>query len=227
MPGFREQLLRPSIEIFVLVSVRLYRDGIADALQQDRRFRVVGSAASLDSAREALDTYTQAPDLALVDVDLAEGADAARTLRSALARDVDRRARGARERRGRRLVGGGGCLRARLARRVACRVARRSRGGGQGRGARLAAGRCGADPARRLGRGRAHGGERDAAHALRARDRAPDRRGALEQGDRASSLQIELATVKNHVHNILEKLRVSSRTAAVAAARARGELDRV
>ena len=83
MPVFREQLLRPSIEIFVLVSVRLYRDGIADALQQDRRFRVVGRAASLDSAREALDTYTQAPDLALVDVDLAEGADAVRTLRSA------------------------------------------------------------------------------------------------------------------------------------------------
>ena len=75
-------MLRPPIEIFVLVSVRLYRDGIADALQQDRRFRVVGSAASLDSARQALDTYTEAPHLALVDVDLEEGVDAARTLRS-------------------------------------------------------------------------------------------------------------------------------------------------
>ena len=49
----------------------------------------------------------------------------------------------------------------------------------------------------------------------------------LSNKEIASSLQIELATVKNHVHNILEKLRVSSRTAAVAAARARGELDRV
>ncbi len=33
--------------------------------------------------------------------------------------------------------------------------------------------------------------------------------------------------MKNHVHNILEKLSVDSRTEAVAVARARGDLDPV
>jgi hypothetical protein len=46
--------LRPEIEVFVLVGVRLYRDGIVDALRQDPRFRVVGSSASLRTAREGL-----------------------------------------------------------------------------------------------------------------------------------------------------------------------------
>jgi len=49
----------------------------------------------------------------------------------------------------------------------------------------------------------------------------------LSNKEIARSLQIELATVKNHVHNVLEKLHVGSRTAAVAAARASGELDRI
>ena len=43
----------------------------------------------------------------------------------------------------------------------------------------------------------------------------------------ASNLGIEVRTVKNHVHNLLEKLSVERRTQAVAAAIARGELDRV
>ena len=43
----------------------------------------------------------------------------------------------------------------------------------------------------------------------------------------ASALHIELATVKNHVHNILEKLRVGNRTEAVNVARARGELSQI
>jgi hypothetical protein len=33
--------------VFVLVAVRLYRDGIVGALRGDARFRVVGSADSL------------------------------------------------------------------------------------------------------------------------------------------------------------------------------------
>jgi DNA-binding NarL/FixJ family response regulator len=51
----------------------------------------------------------------------------------------------------------------------------------------------------------------------------------VEQGltdkEIARSLGIELATVKNHVHNVLEKLRVSRR--GQAAARLNAALDRI
>ncbi len=47
----------------------------------------------------------------------------------------------------------------------------------------------------------------------------------LSNKEIASALHIELATVKNHVHNILEKLSVGNRTEAVHVARARGELQ--
>jgi two-component system nitrate/nitrite response regulator NarL len=226
VPGFREQLLRPSIEIFVLVSVRLYRDGIADALQQDRRFRVVGSAASLDSAREALDAYTQAPDLALVDVDLAEGADAARTLRAAwpattivalAVRDNDEDVVSWVEAGVSGLVSRDASL-AELLDGVEAAA----------RGEVLVSQPVAAALIRRVA---SVAGERTVANGtlLTRREREIVRLvgQGLSNKAIASSLQIELATVKNHVHNILEKLRVTSRTAAVAAARARGELDRV
>jgi ATP/maltotriose-dependent transcriptional regulator MalT len=47
----------------------------------------------------------------------------------------------------------------------------------------------------------------------------------LSNKEIAGTLRIELPTVKNHVHNILEKLRVERRAEAVSVARARGELD--
>jgi DNA-binding NarL/FixJ family response regulator len=49
----------------------------------------------------------------------------------------------------------------------------------------------------------------------------------LSNKEIAQSLRIELSTVKNHVHNILEKLHVPRRTDAVAAARTRGGLDEI
>jgi two-component system, NarL family, nitrate/nitrite response regulator NarL len=219
-------LLRPPIEIFVLVSVRLYRDGIADALQQDRRFRVVGSAASLDAARQALDTYTEAPDLALVDVDLEEGVDAARMLRS---------------------VWPGTTIVALAVRENDEDVVSWVEAGASGlvsREATLAELLNGVEAAARgeafvsepvaaalIRRVASVAGERTVANGtlLTRREREIVRLigDGLSNKEIASSLQIELATVKNHVHNILEKLRVSSRTAAVAAARASGELDRV
>ncbi len=219
-------MLRPTIEIFVLVSVRLYRDGIAEALQQDRRFRVVGSAASLDSARQALETFTEAPDLALVDVDLAEGVDAARTLRS---------------------VWPGTTIVALAVRENDEDVVSWVEAGVSGlvsRDATLADLLDGVEAAARgevlvsqpvaaalIRRVASVAGERTVANGtlLTRREREIVRLigDGLSNKEVARSLHIELATVKNHVHNILEKLRVSSRTAAVAAARARGELDRI
>ena len=46
----------------------------------------------------------------------------------------------------------------------------------------------------------------------------------LSNKEIASELCIEVATVKNHVHNILEKLHVHRRAEAVSAARDRGEI---
>jgi DNA-binding NarL/FixJ family response regulator len=49
----------------------------------------------------------------------------------------------------------------------------------------------------------------------------------LSNKEIGSRLYIEVATVKNHVHNILEKLRVAHRGDAAVAALARGDLDRI
>ena len=66
------RLLRPGIEVFLLVSVRLYRDGIADALRRDSRFR--GRRQRSVARRHAQrDGLPPSPDVVLVDLDLAEG----------------------------------------------------------------------------------------------------------------------------------------------------------
>jgi DNA-binding NarL/FixJ family response regulator len=222
----RNELLRPSIEIFVLVSVRLYRDGIAEALQQDRRFRVVGCAASLDSAREALETYAEAPGLALVDVDLAEGVDAVRALRNtwpetsivALAvRENDDDVVSWVE------AGVSGLV-SRDATLAELLDGIEAAANGEVLVSKPIAGALIRRVASVAGEPRATNGtlltRREREILLLIGD-------GLSNKAIASSLQIELATVKNHVHTILEKLRVVSRTAAVAAARARGELDRI
>ena len=71
------QLLRPEIEVFVLVAVRLYRDGIADALGRDpplprRRQRRLARGRRA----QQLERLPRPPDVALVDLGLPEGAGA-------------------------------------------------------------------------------------------------------------------------------------------------------
>jgi two-component system, NarL family, nitrate/nitrite response regulator NarL len=66
--------LRHAMDVFVLVPVRLYRDGIADAVARDARFRTVGTAASLAEAREQLVRLERPPDVALIDLGVAERA---------------------------------------------------------------------------------------------------------------------------------------------------------
>ena len=208
------------------MAVRLYRDGIVDAFRGDPRFRVVGSAASLSRARLELDALPARADIALVDLEVAEGVDAVRELR----RDWPSTA-----------------IVALAVREVDDEVVRWVEAGVSGlvtRDATLAQVLdvveaaandevlCTPSVAAALFRriaslssGHAVGGA-PAPDASRARDRRTDRRRPLEQGDRAQ-LHIELATVKNHVHNILEKLHVGRRIEAMTAARARGELGRI
>ncbi len=222
----RERPLRLPIEAFLLVSVRLYRDGIADALRRDSRFLVVGSAASLDDAWEQRRVLAGPPDAALVDLGLAEGAGAARALRNvwpttsivALAvreqeEDVVSWAEAG--------VSGLVSRDATLAELLdAVEAASRHEV--------LTSPTVAAVLLRRVA-SLAGGPARAEGPTLTRRER--EIVGLIGDGlsnkEIAGSLQIELATVKNHVHNILEKLRVGRRMDAVAAARARGELSRI
>ena len=222
----RDGQLRPPIEVFVLVSVRLYRDGIANAVGRDPRFLVVGSAATLDDARVQLGALGRPPDTALVDLGLAEGAAAVCALHDSWPvtgvvalgvleedRDVVSLAEAgvsgilsrdatlpelfdALEAAARDEALCSPAVTAVLLRRVA------SLAGGPAPGDGPALTRREREIVCLIGKG-------------------------LSNKEIADSLRIELPTVKNHVHNILEKLRVHRRTDAVAAARARGELSRI
>jgi two-component system, NarL family, nitrate/nitrite response regulator NarL len=218
-----EGLVRRRIEVFVLIPVRLYREGIADAVERDPRFHLTGGAATLAAARPLLEALPRPPDITLIDLALPEGTNVARALRlgwpsagivavavgeadedvvqwaeAGVSGLVSREATlgellDAIEAAAKDEVLTSPAVTAALLRRAAS-VPRETR--------------------------------RDAA-ALTRREREIVRlisRG-LSNKQIAYSLRIELATVKNHVHNILEKLRVARRAEAVLVASERGELD--
>jgi two-component system nitrate/nitrite response regulator NarL len=220
----RDRLLRPDIDVFVLVAVRLYRDGIVDALRRDSRFRVVGSAASLRTAREQLELLTSAPQVALVDLDLGEGPAVARELRQAwptisivvlAVREADEDVVSWAE------AGASGLV----SREATLAEVLDAVGAAVNDEAPCTP----AMAAALLRRVASLSTERDHATgpALTRREREIVRLvgDGLSNKEIARALHIELATVKNHVHNILEKLGVDRRTEAVGAARARGELE--
>ena len=221
-PGGR--LLRPGFEVFLLVCVRLYRDGIADALRRDPRFEVVGSAASLDNARR--DGLPASPDVVLVDLDLAEGVDVVRALRVewpaasivALAvREADEDIISWAEAGVSGLVSRDATLSELLdsvagavTDEVPCRPA------------------VAAALLRRVASLPREGIPADARTLTpRELEIVGLIAGGLSNKEIARSLHIEVATVKNHVHHILEKLGVTRRAEAVTAARSRGELERI
>jgi len=223
VPDPRTELLRREIDVFVLVAVRLYRDGIAAAIAQDLRFGVVGTAASFRDAGEQLDALPSPPDVALVDLDLSEGTRAVRAFRSAwpatsivalavreayddivswaeagvsglVTRDASlAEVLDAVEAAVKDEAPCSPTVAAALLHRVASLSVEERTGGG------LALTRREREIVNLIGDG-------------------------LTNKEIARSLRIEVATVKNHVHHILEKLRVGRRAEVVAAAQARGEL---
>jgi DNA-binding NarL/FixJ family response regulator len=217
-------LLRPGIEVFLLVSVRLYRDGIADALRRDPRFQVVGSAASLEYAQR--DGLPPSPDVVLVDLDLAEGVDVVRALRVtwpaasmvALAvREADDDIISWAEAGVSGLVSRDATL-SELLEAVAGAVTEQVPCRPEVAAALL----------RRVAALPREGAPVDA-RTLTPREHeivSLIARG-LSNKEIAHSLHIEVATVKNHVHHILEKLGVTRRAEAVTVARSRGELERI
>ena len=224
----RNTLLRPDIEVFVLVGVRLYRDGIVDALRRDARFRVVGSAASLRTAREELDGLLSAPHVALLDLDLPEGVR--RGARAA--RDLARRSPSSRSPSARPTTTSSPGPRP-----ASPASSRAARSMGQLLDAMAAAvdDEVLCSPAvagallRRVASLSSDGAGRDGPPLTR-REREIVRLigDGLTNKEIARALHIELATVKNHVHNILEKLqRRATAPKRSSVARARGDLGQI
>ena len=220
-PG--EGLLRREVDVFVLVAVRLYRDGIADALSRDPRFRVAGRAGALDDAHAELLRLPTVPAITLVDLGLPEGVGAARSLRStwpmmsivALAvPEVDDEIVQLAEAGVDGLVTRDASL-AEVLDAVAAVVRREAITSPTVTGVLL----------RRVA---LLAGERRSTDepSLTRREReivALLGRG-LSNKEIAQSLRIEISTVKNHVHNILEKLHVQHRAEVASVARRRGGL---
>jgi DNA-binding NarL/FixJ family response regulator len=219
-------LLRLEVDVFVLVSVRLYRDGIADALARDSRFQVVGRSGGLDEAQTQLLCLPNAPSVTLVDLGLPEGAGVVRSLRAAWPAmsivalgvpEVDDEIVQLAEAGVDGLVTRDASV-AEVLDAIAAAVRRET----------LTSPAVAAVLLRRVaslaGEQRATDG---ASLTRREREIVTLIGRGLSNKEIARSLQIELSTVKNHVHNILEKLHVRRRAEAVSAARMRGGLDEI
>ena len=69
------------IRIVVVASVRLYEEGLAQVLDADERFRVVGTARSFGDALTVLRGLAAPPEVVLLDIARPDGADAVRAIR--------------------------------------------------------------------------------------------------------------------------------------------------
>ena len=210
------------IRVLIAAHIRLYREGLAQVLQREPALSVVGMAASRDEAVVAVAALS--PDVLLLDLAMAESRDLVRYLQQA-ASTVKVVAIGLIEAEGEVLscaeVGVAGYVpREGSIENLVAAVE------SVGRGELLCSPQVAGTLLRRL--------------AALARERGPESRGpgltlrereivgwidrGLSNKDIARQLGIEVATVKNHVHNILEKLSVRRR--GEAAAKVRGRVTR-
>jgi two-component system, NarL family, nitrate/nitrite response regulator NarL len=198
--------------VFIISEVRLYRDGLARMLRRDQRLDVVGTAGAVDDALEAL--AGDPPAAVLLDLPAPAGLEGLRRLEAAVptARiivlnvpDADEQAVIAWAE-----AGVGGLLSRDVGLDDVAQAVETTAGGGTVCSPRLAALLL-----RRLARSAE---QRPVSSPLTARER--EIAALLEQGmsnkEIAARLQIELPTVKNHVHSILTKLKASRRGQAAA-----------
>ena len=212
------------MRVFVCAGVRMYEEGLASAIRDDMRFDLAGTAASRHTLLDALLTLEPPPDVVLVDLGRDEGIAAVRALRRmvpecgviALA------------------VGGADDVVAYAEAGAAGLVPRESSleelGGliqSVADGGSPVAARLGTVLLRRLAAQAEHTRAGPDPRSLTVREREVARlidRG-LSNKEIATHLSIELPTVKNHVHSILEKVNVSRRYEAALVLRNRGLLD--
>jgi two-component system, NarL family, nitrate/nitrite response regulator NarL len=199
--------------------VRLYRDGIADAVSADPRFCLVGTASSPKEAEQRIVALDRPPDVMLVDLGLPDGAAVARAWSStvsvvalAVPESDDE------------VLSWASAGVAGLVSRNATLPELLDAIDGATRDELHTSPAVASALLRRvvaLAGEQTHDGP-----ALTGRERQIV--GLIDRGlsnkEIAGALHIEVTTVKNHVHHILEKMQVVSRAEAVSVARARGDL---
>jgi DNA-binding NarL/FixJ family response regulator len=200
--------------VFIISEVRLYRDGLARLLRRDQRLKVVGASDDVPDALEHLAALEEPPEAVLLDVPAPAGLEGLAQLGAAVptARIIvlnvsDRDEQG--------LIawaeaGVGGLLARDVDLDDVAQAVQTTASGGTVCSPRLAALLL-----QRLARSAE---ERPVTSPLTSRER--EIAALLEQGmsnkEIAADLQIELPTVKNHVHSILTKLKASRRGQAAA-----------
>lgn len=217
-----------SITLLIASDIRLYKDGLRDALGADERFCVVASARSLAAGLAGLRATAQRVDVALADLALSEAPSQLAALRRA-APDTKLVVLGVREDDDDVIAwaeqGVDGFVSRDatlddLAAAIVC-VAR---------GELACTPRMVAALARRVASVGAPAARSRTAAKLTNRETQILEliAGGLSNKAIARRLQIELPTVKNHVHHILEKLEVDGRGEAAARLRgARGPMEPV
>jgi two-component system, NarL family, nitrate/nitrite response regulator NarL len=208
----------PEIRIFVVSPMRIYQQGLSYVLAQEPAIRVVGMASSLRAAGLAPDGDGTAGSADVLLFDLAVEGGLAELRRLAGAGSPKVLALGVVEDEDQVIA----CAEAGIAGYVTpsgsvgelVRTIRAAARGEFNCPPHIAAGLL-----RRLATAGAHA-RPQARLTLREREVARLIDQGLSNKEIARRLSIELATVKNHVHNILEKLGVSRRADAVASLRA-------
>jgi two-component system nitrate/nitrite response regulator NarL len=200
--------------VFIVSEVRLYREGLARLLRRDQRLEVVATAEDVSSALEQLADLAEPPEAVLLDLPAPAGLEGLARLGAAVpsariiilnVSDRDEQALIAWAE-----AGVGGLLARDVDLDDVARAVQTTVSGGTVCSPRLAALLL-----QRLARTPE---ERPVSSPLTSRER--EIAALLEQGmsnkEIAARLQIELPTVKNHVHSILTKLKASRRGQAAA-----------
>lgn len=209
------------IRIFIVAEVRLYEEGLAQALDREPRFAVVGTASSVGAGIECMRRLVSPPEVALIDLHGTSGRHAVATLHEGLP-SVLVIALGIKDAEPDVLpwaeAGVDGFVSTDASLEDLMNTV-----DSVCQGETLCSPRMAAALLRHVATLARQQGARPSQPILTARERQIA--GLIDQGmsnkEIATSLRIELPTVKNHVHNLLEKLGVQRR--AEAAAVLRGE----
>lgn len=199
--------------VLIISEVRLYREGLARLLRRDKRLDVVGTAGDVPDALESLAGLAEPPEAVLLDVPAPAGLEALQRLEPAvpMARIIvlnvsDTDEQGV-------IAWAEAGVSGLLARDVDVEDVAQAVGttadGGTVCSPRLAA--------LLLRRAARTAEDRPVASPLTSREREiAELLEGLSNKEIAARLQIELPTVKNHVHSILTKLKASRRGQAAA-----------